>query len=223
MTMKILAAAAVFAGMLGAAPAQRFDNVVRNGFFAGFRGDREALDQSMKICEQILANEPKHAEALVWHGGGLVFLSGQAFRAGDREKGIELWVRGNKELDDAVALSPKSIGVLIPRGAVLLAATKAMPPERARPSIEKGVSDYETAYALQKDALETMGVHPKGELLFGIAEANARLGNLEKAGSFFELITNSLPGTEYARRAKIWLDTRSLTVEQTQCIGCHVP
>ena len=45
----------------------RFDFKVRNYFFAGLAGDRASLDKGMKICEDILANDPKQPEALVWH------------------------------------------------------------------------------------------------------------------------------------------------------------
>lgn len=218
-----LVGAAVLSFAAGAvSAAQRFDEVVRNGFFAGFAGDQAALDRSMKYCEEILASEPRNAEAMVWHGGGLVYLSGRAFQTGDRQKGIELWMRGNRELDEAVALAPGHISVVIPRGAVLLNATRMMPIERARPSIEKGVSDYETAYQVQKDRLDQMSAHAKGELLFGIAEGNSRLGNMDKANEFFTLISNVLPGTEYASRARLWTETKSLSVAQTQCVGCHV-
>jgi len=32
----------------------------------------------MKACEETLAQNPKHAEALVWHGAGLFYQSGKA-------------------------------------------------------------------------------------------------------------------------------------------------
>jgi len=58
--------------VLGAQP--RFDMQVRNDFFAGFGGDVAAFDRGMKACEQVLAQNPKHAEALVWHGGGVFYM-----------------------------------------------------------------------------------------------------------------------------------------------------
>lgn len=47
---------------------QRFDMLVREDFFSGFAGDADALERAMKKCEEILAKDPKNAEALVWHG-----------------------------------------------------------------------------------------------------------------------------------------------------------
>src|SRR5450759_1357003 len=99
---------------------ERFDMTVRNDFFSGFTGNGEALERGMKACEETLAANPKHAEAMVWHGGGVFFLSGVAARAKDFVKAGELYKRGLDEMAAAVALAPESVAVLIPRGAVLL-------------------------------------------------------------------------------------------------------
>ena len=42
----------------------RFDMQVRNYFFAGLAGDGVSLQKGMKICEAILASDPKQPEAL---------------------------------------------------------------------------------------------------------------------------------------------------------------
>src|ERR1700681_3508675 len=128
----------------------RFDMQVRNDFFAGFGGDAAAFDRGMKACEQVLAQNPKHAEALVWHGGGLFYRSGQLFRKGDMNKGMELYERGLSEMNDAVAIAPENVGVLIPRGAVLLTASRAMPPgDQASQLLAQGLIDFEKVYGLQ--------------------------------------------------------------------------
>ena len=73
--------------------AERFDMEVRNDFFAGFSGNKEALDRAMQKSEAVMAANPKHAEAMVWHGGGLMMLSRTAFQSGDTQKGSELFAR----------------------------------------------------------------------------------------------------------------------------------
>src|SRR6202795_3359397 len=88
----------------------RFDFKVRNYFFAGFAGNAASLEKGMKICETVLAENPKHAEALVWHGAGVFYLAGQAFQKGDMQNGQEMWQRGLKEMDEAVALAPENLG-----------------------------------------------------------------------------------------------------------------
>ena len=51
---------------------ERFDNVVREDLFAGFAGDADALARGLKKCDEALAKNPKHAEALVWRGAARV-------------------------------------------------------------------------------------------------------------------------------------------------------
>src|SRR6266849_1135960 len=101
--------------------AQRFDMMVRADFFAGFRGDEERLARGMEACEKALAQHPNDPPALVWHGNGLFFKSGQVFRTGDWQAGQKLLDQGLKEMDAAVALAPNDLQTLIPRGAALLA------------------------------------------------------------------------------------------------------
>src|SRR5580704_13597512 len=111
-----------FLSTIRSAPAQeqRFDMKVRQDFFAGFAGDKEAMARGMKAAEEALATDPKNAEAMVWHGSGVLSEATQAFRAGDQPKGMEFWTRGLKEMQTAVDLAPDNVAVRIPRGAVLL-------------------------------------------------------------------------------------------------------
>lgn len=200
----------------------RFDLKVRNYFFAGFAGDTESLEKGMKMCEETLATEPKNAEALVWHGSGALFQAGAAFRTGDQQKGGELWQRGLKEMDEAVAIAPDDIGVRIPRGAVLLTASRYLPsPEMARPLIEKGLADYEKAYEVQADRLANLGTHPRGELFIGLADGYSRLGNQERAYIWFERMQREMKGTPYEKSANAWMEKKSLAPAQGGCLGCH--
>jgi tetratricopeptide (TPR) repeat protein len=201
---------------------ERFDLKVRNYFFAGFAGDVAQLDKGMKICESALASDSTNAEALVWHGSGLFYQAGQAFQKGDSQTGMQLWQRGLKEMDDAAALAPNSIGVRIPRGAVLLTGSRYVPgPEMARPLIEKGIGDFEKAYEIQGPDLSGLGTHPRGELMIGLADGYSRLGNQEKAQQWFERIQKEMPGTPYEKSATTWLETKSLAPQQAGCLGCH--
>ena len=221
-------AIAYFIGFLSttrSAPAQtpvRFDIKVREDFFAGLAGDTERLARGMKICEEVLASNPKDADALVWHGAGIYFQAGQAFRSGDQAKGMELWTRGLKEMQTAVELAPDDPGTRIPRGATLLAGSRFMPEATAQPLLKDALGDYEHIYEIQKPYFETIGTHPRGELLFGLAEGYSRFGDARKAQLYFEQIKKDLPDTAYAKRADLWLTTKSLPVNQTGCVGCHV-
>ena len=223
MTKRLIAAMAFIAGAAGVLNGEeRFDLKVRNYFFAGFAGDAASLEKGMKICEDSLAADPQKAEALVWHGSGLFYQAGQAFRNADQQKGMELWQRGMKEMDDAVELAPDNLGVRIPRGASLLTGSRFVgSPEMARPLVEKGVADFEKTYQLQASNFDQLGTHPRGELMIGLADGYRRLGNMEKAQAWFERIQREMKGTPYETSASLWLETKSLTPAQSGCLGCH--
>jgi tetratricopeptide (TPR) repeat protein len=201
---------------------QRFDMVVRADFFAGFAGDADRLKKGMDACERALAENPAHAEALVWHGAGLAFEGGMAFRRGDRDAGVDLWSRGLGEMNRAVALEPDNVGVRIPRGALLLQATHNMSPETSRPLLQLAVGDYERVLELQSAYFSNLGDHPKGELLFGLAEGYSRLGQPDKARIYFNRLVNDAAGSGHAPQAKEWLAGGALPASQgLGCIGCH--
>ena len=155
----------------------------------------------------MLARDPKHPEALVWHGSGLFFQAGQAFQKGDMARGGPLWERGLAEMNAAVALAPDALPVIIPRGAVLLQASRFLPTEMARPLLETALRDYEHVLELQKSYFHTLGDHPKGELLFGLADGYARLGENVKARVYFERLIADAPGSGQAPRGRAWLET----------------
>ncbi|HUA20458.1 MAG TPA: hypothetical protein VMB25_17040 [Bryobacteraceae bacterium] len=217
-TLMILA----LAGAVLQAAQERFDMKVRTYFFAGLAGNVTALQQGMKICEGILAGNPKDAEALVWHGTGLITESREAFEKGDQQKGGALWEQGLKEMDQAAEIAPDRLGVRIVRGAVLLTASHYLGNlDVERPLIEKGISDYEKAYSVQGPDLSQLGTHKSGELMIGLADGYSRLGDHAKAQEWFERIQKELPGTPYAKSAATWLETGSLPPAQAGCLTCH--
>lgn len=201
---------------------KRFDHLVRADYFAGLAGDDESLDRAMKLCEETLAKNPKHAEAMVWHGAGLLFISSKFFQKGDIQKGMEFWNRGLKEMDEAVALEPNNVGVLIPRGAALMPASRFVrSPDQSRALLQKGVNDYERVLEIQKTYFANLSGHARGELLFGLAGGWQRLGNAEKSRGYFERIVNEAQGSERQKQAKAFLDTGTLPASTQSCTGCH--
>ncbi len=217
----------LFAFVLTAAQAasaapQRFDYLVRADFFAGAAGNEARLQRAIDLCERTLADNPKHAEALVWHGAALLVRAGQAFAKGDAATGGPLFGRALKEMDDAVALAADNPGVLIPRAAVLFEATKNMPPDAARPLVQSAVANYERVLEVQAPGWAELGEHGKGELLFGLAEGSARLGQMDKARMYFERLIKDAPASGQAPRAKEWIATGTIPkASGLSCVGCH--
>src|SRR5712692_3682181 len=204
------------------APA-RFDYVIRDDFFAGLRGDTARLDRAMKVCEELLAKNPKHAEALVWHGAALLIQAGQAFQRGDADGARALSNRGVGEMETAVAMAPADPGVLVPRGAVLSAAARNVrDPERAASFLRTAVGDYEKAVALQRPSFPQMSEHARGELLGGLAEGWQRLGDEDKSRGYLTRMVAELPGSPYADAAKTWLAQKPMkSGPALTCVGCH--
>jgi hypothetical protein len=160
MTFTTWLIALAFTAAAQTAPApQRFDYLVRADFFAGVAGDEARLANVIALCERMLADNPGHAEALVWHGAGLLVRAGQAFQKGDVGTGGPLFERALKEMGDAVALAPDNPGVLIPRAAVLLEATRGMPPDAARPLVESAVKNYEHVLEIRANGMSCVGCH----------------------------------------------------------------
>jgi tetratricopeptide (TPR) repeat protein len=195
---------------------------VRADMFAGLAGDAARFAKAMEACERTLARDPKHAEALVWRGSGLFFQAGQAFSRGDMATGGPLWERGLSEMNEAVSLAPNSLAVVIPRGAVLLQASRAMPPQMGEPLLRTGVGDFEHVLELQQSYFQTLGDHPKGELLFGLADGYARLGDKVKARAYFERLIAEAPASGHAPRGRAWIETGVVPpAPGLGCFGCH--
>jgi hypothetical protein len=153
--------------------------------------------------------------------------SALAFQAKDFGKGIPLWQQGLKEMNDAVALEPAQVEVLVPRGATLLPISHYVPdPAESRELLKIGVADYEKVLGLQKSYFATLSSHARGELLFGLADGWYRLQDPERSRHYLQRISSELPGSEYARRAADWLSTTDDAALQQKsrtltCIGCH--
>ncbi len=217
--MRFAAALVVAAAILHAA--ERFDVLVRADFFSGFAGNKEALDRAMKICEETLREYPKHAEAMVWHGSGNVFLSWQAFQKGDYAGGGQLWILGLNEMEEAVRLAPDNVAVVIPRGATLLVASSRVPPDKGKALLVQGLSDYEHVRELQKTYFDTLSGHAKGELLFGLADGYNRLQKRTEAGEAFGALLAVGKASGHEKQAQQWLAGGTYEKNAMQCTGCH--
>jgi hypothetical protein len=206
-----------------AAGQARFDYLVRDDFFAGLRGDVARLDRAMKTCEEMLARNPQHAEALVWHGAGLLLRARLALERGDGDGARALSTRGVGEMEAAVAMAPAEPGVLVPRGAVLSQASRAVTDrDRSMAFLRTAVGDYERAVTVQAPSFPGMSEHARGELLGGLADGWFRLGDEERARGYLTRIVAELPGSGYADAARKWLEHTPMRVGPgLTCIGCH--
>jgi len=200
---------------------ERFDILVRDDFFAGLlEQDEAALARAIKLCEDRLARDPRHSEAMVWHGGGLIVSAGFAFRAGDRARGGQLWAQGLAEMDRAVEIAPRSIGTRIPRGATLLAAAQFVPEPQRTELLDKGLDDYETVLELQKSYFDKLSRHARSQLLYGLADGWQRRGDQARARAYYERLQVVAGTGAYGKAARAYL-AGDTTPRAMACGGCH--
>jgi len=128
----------------------------------------------------------------------------------------------------AVELAPNNIFVRARRGVVLISASRSvsMPAAIAKPLIQSAVQDFEKVLEVREkeQTLSQRSLHQRGELLTGLADGWNKLGNPDKARSYFERIARDLKGTVYEEKAKTWLENKpeAQAVDYFACTGCHV-
>ena len=193
---------------------------VRVDYFDGVRGDQAALDRAIAACEATLAKNPMHAEAMVWHGAGLVARSIPKFRSGDIAGGRALNQQGVEEMNRAVALAPTNVAVRIPRGAVLLAMAPFVPADQREALYRDGASDYEVTLAQQTAYFSKLTLHAREQLLYGLTDAYASLGDVEKARAYYQRMTSDAAGSELLDRAKARADGKPVD-GPAPCEQCH--
>jgi hypothetical protein len=202
------------------ASGERFDELVRADFFDGLRGDPAALDRVVKLCEETLAKHPDHPEAMVWHGAAMIGRSRVAFLGGDRANGLALYSKGLVEMDRAVDLAPRNVGVRIPRGAVVLVTAQFVPEPQKSQLLQRGVSDYEVALAGQAPRFKSLTLHAREQLLYGLTDAYAGLGNTAKAQTYYQRMMADAAGSQLLGRAKARAAGEAVA-GPTPCEQCH--
>jgi tetratricopeptide (TPR) repeat protein len=192
----------------------------------GLVGDMVRFERGMRTLDEILSKNPNDIEAKVLHGNGVMARAGEAFKAGDNEKAIQLWQSGMDEMAQAVDAAPDNIFVRARRGVFMITASRNTPPPIAKPLLETAVTDFGKVLQIREKehTLAERSVHQRGELLTSLADGWDRLGDKEKARGYFERITNDLKGTVYETRANAWLQNKpeAKATDFFACTGCHV-
>ena len=83
-----------------------------------------------------------------------------------------------------------------------------MPAAQAEPLLRLAVGDFERVLDLQAAVFSSLGGHAKGELLFGLADGYARLGDQQKARQDFDRMTEEGRSVTAPRGATAWLERR---------------
>lgn len=204
---------------------ERFDELVRDDFFAGMMGDTARLDRGMKFTERLIAKNPKHADALVWHGGGLLARAAKAYARGDMKSGDRMWNQGLAEMNRAAELEPDNIRVKIGRSATLIGLAQAgwdSSNQESRTLLQSALDDYEKVYEVQKPFFASLSMHSRGELLFGLASGYSLLGDQKRTREYLDLIVTHCADSSYEKEARRWLEFKTIPQVQHDCTGCHI-
>jgi tetratricopeptide (TPR) repeat protein len=141
----------------------------------------------------------------------------------DAQAARSRFAQGITEIDRAVTLTPDDVEIRSVRGVLMLPLSRQLPPPFPERMLERAREDFQRIFDLQAGQIDNIGLHPLGELLQALGDIYSRQSRPDEAEKYYRLAESKLTGTEYARRARLWLQTRQpLTPEQTSCIGCHV-
>ena len=102
---------------------------MRNDLFAAMAGNTDALKRILDASQKMLAQNPDHAQALVWRGAATIssfFMEAQKGNAG-----VTVFQKGAADMDRAVALAPDDIEVRIMRSVLYGPASRQFPPPLA--------------------------------------------------------------------------------------------
>jgi hypothetical protein len=186
-----------------------FERRVRDDYFAALRGDEAALARVERVCDEVLAREPQHAEALVWKGSVLAVRSGKAYRGLSIRTGQRLWDQSLALMARARELEPGNASIMLARGQCLIHMAGFHLDRRVRRELTAlGVQDLTGVMPLIAERFPRWTPSEQGELLTTLAQGHDRLGQTEQARVLYQRVLDELPGTPHAQRAKGWMDTR---------------
>jgi tetratricopeptide (TPR) repeat protein len=227
MTISLIVVLLLAGGLLAQDPSSDIRSAGRD-LLGALNGDMVKFERGMRTLESLLAKDPKDPAVMVLHGNGIFARSGQAFEKGDVQNAMKLWQSSLDEMAQAVEIAPNNIFVRARRGVMLISASRSsgMPAAMAKPLTQLAVEDFEKVLEVREkeQTLAQRSTHQRGELLTGLADGWNRLGNTDKARSYFERVTRDLKVTIYEQRAKAWLEDKSeaKAVDYFACSGCHV-
>jgi pentatricopeptide repeat protein len=86
--------------------------------------------------------------------------------------------------------------------------------------VQEGVSDYEATLSAQASYFQTLPLHAREQLLFGLTDGYAMLGNADKARETFERMQKDAAGSKLLTRAAERAAGHEVA-GNTPCEQCH--
>ncbi len=192
---------------LGDTGYRAFERQVFADFVKAAQGDEEARQRLIAECERALEVDAEHAEAIAWRGAARMFEAGKASSSGDFRAAMNHTNTSLADLNRARELEPENPGVRMVAANMLLSLAKHHPIENmASGYARQGIEDAQVALAKLQANWDKQPAEVKGQLLLGVAEAFAKLGEATKARDWFNRVIGAVPGTTWAQQAQAWIE-----------------
>jgi hypothetical protein len=200
--------------------------ILREDIFAGFMAnDAERLARGEKNLETLLVERPQTKPSLVAWKGTVALTRAALAHEGGRKADFEREYRTALDLFASAAKDgPSDFGVVIVTAGSYTALADRLPEPQRAAGWQVAYQGYRTALERQKDQVDGMPLHLKGELLAGLALTAQRTGRADEAGSYLTKIVEGMPGTVYATSAKRWIEQPGMRAKSSiACQTCHEP
>lgn len=200
---------------------------VREDLFAGFLvKDAQRFAQGEAKLEEILATNPKAADAIAWKGGARLHRAALAHEAGDAAQFRQHYQEALGYFRQAAELglnNPNAQGVRAITGGSWTVMAERLPEPERRYAYTQIRENYAALKELQKKEFDQLPVHLRGEVLAGLAQAAQRLGQNDFIQRVKDVVAQ-VPGSIYATRAQKWLDNPASAAKTSMtCQTCHEP
>ena len=200
--------------------------ILREDIFAGFlANDLERLARGEKNLETLLKERPETKASLIgWKGTIALTRAAHAHEAG-RKADFEREHRSAAALfDEASKMDPKDFGVVAIVGASWGQMADRLPEPQRSGAWQASYQGYRAMLEAQKEQVDKLPLHLKGELLSGLALTAQRTGRPDEASGYLQRIVQSMPGTPYATAAQRWIERPEARAKSSvACQTCHEP
>jgi hypothetical protein len=198
--------------------------LLREDLFAGFIDDNTTrFERGEKNLAALLDKRPdQRANLLAWRAGTEVYRAVVAHEGGKAAEYDKYMTAAKKDFTEARTLSKGGDGVPPITGGVYAVFADRLPEKDRAAAWQQAYESYSILWNAQKDQLEQLPLHFKGEVLAGMAQSAQRTGRTAESAQFVDRMLALLADTPYEGTARKWKENPSFAASATlTCKNCH--
>jgi hypothetical protein len=205
-------------------PRLSIHSILREDIFAGFMAND--LDRLARGEKNLLALETERpavkAELVAWKGCIALTRAAQANEAHRDAESQRHYREAVALFSEAARLGTPTGGVHAITGGSNLALGDRLPEPVRAEAWSTAYRSYKSLWEAQREGVDQLPLHLKGELLAGVAQTAQRTGHSEEAAQFTRRIVETMPGTAYATAARRWVEKpETMSRGSIACQTCH--